>query len=140
MPRSRSSALPRVRRQPWLVLLPASVPVVLLRAWAPAALPSVARRPDPPLAFPGAPWAHLRDVAGGPPRLNGAGGLQGLARGGQATLRGIEGRGAGYNANSYARNSYNSYGYGRSYRYGSYGSSDDGCYYVAIRRQAHSGL
>ena len=103
----------------------------------------------PAAGFPRGPvGAPPRDVAGGPPRLNGAGGLQGLARGGQATLRGIEGRGAGYNTNSYARNSYNSYGYGRSYRYGSYeaaaaayaygrsyGSSDDGCYYVSTYRR-----
>jgi hypothetical protein len=98
----------------------------------------------PPRGPVGAP---PRDVAG-PPRLNGAGGLQGLDRGGQTTLRGIEGRGAGYNANSYARDSYNGYGYGRGYRYGSYAaaaaayaygrsydSSDDGCYYMSTYRR-----
>ena len=95
----------------------------------------------------GAVGAPPRDVAGGPPRLNGAGGLQGPDRGGQASFRGIEGRGAAYSANSYARNSYHSYGYGRGYRYGpyaaaaayaygrSYASSDDGCYYVSTYRR-----
>ena len=88
--------------------------------------------------------APPRDIAGGPPHLNGAGGLHGLERGGQANFRGVEGRAAAYSANSYIRNSY---GYGHGYRYwpyaaaaayaygGSYASSDDGCYYVSTYSQ-----
>lgn len=91
-----------------------------------------------------------REIAGGPPRLDGAaGGLHGLNRGGQANFRGVEGRAAAYSANSYTRNSYSGYGYGRGYRYGayaagaaaayaydrSYASSDDGCYYVSTYRR-----
>ena len=90
--------------------------------------------------------APPRDVAGAPPRLNGAGGLQGPDRGGQAGFRGIEGRGAAYSANRYARDAYDSHGYGRGYRYGPYAaaaayaygrsySSDDGCYYVSTYRR-----
>jgi hypothetical protein len=97
----------------------------------------------PPRGPTGAP---PRDIAGGPPHLNGAGGLHGLERGGQANFRGVEGRAAAYSANSYARNSYTSYGYGRGYRHwpyaaaayaygGSYASSDDGCYYVSTYRR-----
>jgi hypothetical protein len=98
----------------------------------------------PPRGGAGAP---PRDIAGGPPRLDGAGGLHGLERGGQANFRGVEGRAAAYSANSYARNSYTSHGYGRAYRhwpyaaaaayaYGSsYASSDDGCYYVSTYRR-----
>jgi hypothetical protein len=79
-----------------------------------------------------------RDIASGPPRLEG-----GLGRGGQANFRGAEGRAAAYSANSYTRNSYISDGYGRGYRHrpyaaaaayaygGSYASSDDGCYYAS---------
>jgi hypothetical protein len=71
--------------------------------------------------------------------------LRGLDRGGLANVRGVEARAAAY---SYTRNSYNSYGYGRGYRYGSYaaaaagyaygrsyGSSEDGCYYASTYRQ-----
>ncbi len=51
-PQSRSSALLRVLRLPWLILLRASVPAVL---------PLVVLRPDLSLAFrPMAPRAHLR--------------------------------------------------------------------------------
>ena len=112
----------------------------------------------PPLGGPSAgPVAGLpprggadappREFAGGPPRLDGAGGLHGLERGGQANFRGVEGRAAAYSTNSYIRNSYASYGYGHGYRYwpyaaaaayaygGSYASSDDGCYYVSTYRR-----
>jgi hypothetical protein len=95
----------------------------------------------PPRGGEGAP----RDIAGGPPRLDGAGGLHGLERGGQANLRGVEGRAAAYSANSYTRNGYASYGRGyrhwpyaaaAAYAYGeSYASSDDGCYYVSTYRR-----
>jgi hypothetical protein len=93
----------------------------------------------PPRVPTGAP---LRDIAGGPPHLNGAGGLHGLERGGQANFRGLEGRAAANSANTYIRN-----GYGHGYRYwsyaaaaayadgGSYASSDDGCYYVSTYSQ-----
>jgi hypothetical protein len=96
----------------------------------------------PPRAGAGAP---PRDIAGAPPRLDGAGGLHGLDRGGQANLRGVDGRAAAYSASSYARNSYSSYGRGyrhwpyaaaAAYAYGgSYASSDDGCYYVSTYRR-----
>ena len=87
-----------------------------------------------------------RDIAGGAPRLDGAAGLRGLDRGGQANFRGVEARAANYSANSYTRNSYASDGYGHGYRYGryaaaaayaygSYASSDDGCYYVSAYRR-----
>jgi hypothetical protein len=88
-----------------------------------------------------------RDIAGGVPRLDGAAGLRGLDRGGQANFRGVEARAANYSANSYTRNSYASDGYGHGYRYGryaaaaayaygrSYASSDDGCYYVSAYRR-----
>jgi hypothetical protein len=101
----------------------------------------------PPRGPAGAP---PREIAG-PARLGGAGGLQGLDRGGQANLRGLEGRTTAYTANSYTRNSYASYGsgqgYGRGYRYwpyaaaaayaygSSYASSSDGCYYVSTYRR-----
>jgi hypothetical protein len=95
----------------------------------------------PPRGGAGAP---PRDIAGGPPHLNGAGGLHGLERGGQANFRGVEGRAAAYSANSYTRNGYASHGY-RYWRYaaaaaayaygGSYASSDDGCYYVSTYRR-----
>jgi hypothetical protein len=95
----------------------------------------------PPRAGAGAP---PREIAGGPPRLDGAGGLHGPERGGQANLRGVEGRAAAYSANSYTRNGYASHGY-RYWRYaaaaaayaygGSYASSDDGCYYVSTYRR-----
>jgi hypothetical protein len=98
----------------------------------------------PPRAGAGAP---PRDIAGGPPRVDGAGGLHGLEHGGQANLRGVEGRAAAYSASSYTRNGYASYGHG--YRYwpyaaaaaayayggGSYASSDEGCYYVSTYRR-----
>jgi len=96
----------------------------------------------PPRGPEGAP---PRDIAGGPPRLDGAGGLHGLERGGQANLRGVEGRAAAYSANSYTHNGYASYGRGyrhwpyaaaAAYAYGgSYASSDDGCYYVSTYRR-----
>jgi hypothetical protein len=84
-----------------------------------------------------------RDIAGGPPRPDGAAGLRGLDRGGQANFRGVEGRAAAYSANSYTRNSYTSHGYrswpyaaAAAYAYGSsYASSDDGCYYVSTYRR-----
>jgi hypothetical protein len=94
----------------------------------------------PPRGGAGAP---PREIAGGPLRFDGAGGLHGLERGGQANFRGVEGRAAAYSANSYTRNSYTSYGYGRGYRHwpyaaaaayaygGSYASSDGGCYHVS---------
>jgi hypothetical protein len=98
----------------------------------------------PPRGGAGAP---PREIAGGPPRLDGAGGLHGLERSGQANFRGVEGRAAAYSANSYTRNSYN--GYGRGYRHAyaaatataayAYGradaSSGDGCYYVSAYRR-----
>jgi hypothetical protein len=90
----------------------------------------------PPRVGAGAP---PRNLAGGAPRLDGAGGLHDLERGGQANLRGIEGRAAAYSSNSYTHNGYASYGRGyrhwpyaaaAAYAYGaSYASSDDGCYY-----------
>jgi hypothetical protein len=132
----RSSALLRVLRLCSLVLQ-ASVPVVLHRDWA--LVPSVVLRPR---VGAGAP---PRDIAGGAPHLDGAGGLHSLERGGQANLRGIEGRAAAYSANSYTHNGYASYG--RGYRHwpyaaaaacaygGSYASSDDGCYYVSTYRR-----
>jgi hypothetical protein len=106
----------------------------------------------PPLGGPPAgPAAGLPprggDIAGGPPHLNGAGGLHGLERGGQANFRGVEGRAAAYSANSYTRNSFAGHDYGHGYRYwpyaaaaayaygGSYASSDDGCYYVSTYRR-----
>jgi hypothetical protein len=84
-------------------------------------------------------------MAGGPARLDSTGGPRGLDRGGRANFRGVEGRAAAYSANSYTRNAYSSYGYGRGYRYGayaaaaaagygygrSYSSSEDGCYYAS---------
>jgi hypothetical protein len=90
--------------------------------------------------------APPRDFAGGPHRLDGAVGPHGLDRGGQANIRGVEDRAAAYSANSYIRNSYTSYGYGRGYRHwpyaaaayahdGSYASSDEGCYYVSADRR-----
>ena len=97
----------------------------------------------PPRGPAGAP---PRGIAGGPPRLDGAAGLRGLDRGGQANYRGIEGRAAAYSAN--ARNGYA----GRGYRYwpyaaaaaayaydGSDASSDDGCYYVSTYRRYGTG-
>jgi len=87
-----------------------------------------------------------RDIDGAP-RLDGAAGLRGLDRGGQANFRGVEARAANYSANSYTRNSYASDGYGHGYRYGryaaaaayaygrSYASSDDGCTYVSAYRR-----
>ena len=97
----------------------------------------------PPRAGAGTP---PREIAGGPPHLNGAGGLHGLERGGQANFRGVEGRATAYSASSYARNSYGSYGSGyrhwpyaaaaAAYAYGgSYASSDDGCYYASTYRR-----
>jgi hypothetical protein len=86
--------------------------------------------------------APPRDIAGGPPRLDGAAGLRGLDRGGQANFRGVEGRAAAYSANSYTGNRYASHGYwnwpyaAAAYAYGSsYASSDDGCYYVSAYRR-----
>jgi hypothetical protein len=88
--------------------------------------------------------APPRNLAGGPPRLDRAGGLHGLDRGGRANFGGIERRAAAYGGNGYTRNGYGSYGYGRAYRYGAYAagataayaydrsySSDNGCYYVS---------
>ena len=106
----------------------------------------------PAAGFPsrGPAGAPLHDIAGGPPRLEGAGGLRGLDRGAQANFRGVEARAATYSANGYTRNSYDSYGQGyvRGYRYwpyataaaayaygGSDASSDDGCYYVSTYRR-----
>ena len=123
------------------------MPVVLLPVWAPAVLPSVVLRPDLSLAFrPVAARAHLR--ASSPAVARQGGGLHGLERGGQANLRGIEGRAAAYSANGYGRNSHTIYGYGRGYRHAyaaaataayAYGradaSSDDGCYYVSAYRR-----
>ena len=122
------------------------MPVVLLPVWAPAVLPSVVLRPDLSLAFrPVAARAHLRASS---PAVRLRGGLHGLERGGQANLRGIEGRAAAYSANGYGRNSHTIYGYGRGYRHAyaaaataayAYGradaSSDDGCYYVSAYRR-----
>ena|ERR1700676_1758591 len=95
----------------------------------------------PPRGLAAAP---PRDIAGGPPRLDGAAGLRGLDRGGQANFRGVEGRAAAYSANSDTRNSYISHGY-RSWPYAaaaayaydrsSASSSDDGCYYVSTYRR-----
>jgi hypothetical protein len=92
--------------------------------------------------------APPRDLAGGPHRLDGATGLHGLDRGGQANFRGVEARAAAYGAISYSRNGYASDGHDHGYRnwpyaaaaagyaYGrSYTSSDDGCYYVSTYRQ-----
>jgi len=94
----------------------------------------------PPRGPAGAP---PRDIAGGGPRLDGAAGLRGLDRGGQANFRGVEARAANYSANSYT--TYSSYGRGyrhwpyaaaEAYAYGgSYASSDDGCYYVSTYRR-----
>jgi hypothetical protein len=99
----------------------------------------------PPRGGVGAP---PRDIAGGPPRFDGAAGLRGLDRGGQANFRGLEGRAAAYSANSYTRNGYASYGYGHGYRYWPYAaaaayaygrsyasSSDDGCYNLSTYRR-----
>ena len=104
----------------------------------------------PPLGGPPAGLAAglpTRSIAGAP-RLDGAAGLRGLDRGGQANFRGVEARAAAnYSANSYTRNSYASEGYGHGYRYGryaaaaayaygrSYASSDDGCTYVSAYRR-----
>ena len=74
----------------------------------------------PPRGPAGAP---PRDIAGGPPRLDGAAGLRGLDRSGQANFRGVEGRAAAYRANSYTRNSYTSHGNGRDYRYWPYATA-----------------
>lgn len=113
----------------------------------------------PPLAGPPArPVAGLpprgpaaappRDFAGGPHRPDGAAGLQGLDRGGQANFRGVEGRAAAYSANSYTSNNYASYGYDHRYRYWPYAaaagyaygrssaSTDDGCTYVSTYRRS----
>ena len=106
----------------------------------------------PPLG--GGPGAPPRDIAGAPPhfaRLDGAAGLRGLDRGGPANFRGVEGRAAAASPNRYIRNSYASDGYGRGYRYwphaaaataaaayaygGSYGSSEEDCYYVSAYRR-----
>ena len=109
----------------------------------------------PPLGGPPAgpvaglpPRGSAREITGGPPRLDGAAGLRGLDRGGQANFRGVEGRAAAYSTNSYIRNSYASYGHGyrywpyaaaAAYAYGrSYASSDDGCYYVSTYRRSGS--
>ena len=98
----------------------------------------------PPRGPSGAP---PRDIAGGPPRLDGAGGLHGLDRGGQASFRGIEDRTAALSANSYTRNSYASHGSGHGTRYwpyaaaaayadgSSYASSEEDCYYVSAYRR-----
>ena len=99
----------------------------------------------PPRAPAGVP---PHDIAGGAPRLDGAAGLRGLDRGGQANFRGVEARAANYSANGYTSNSYASDGYGHGYRYGRYAaaaayaygrsyasSDDDGCYYVSAYRR-----
>jgi hypothetical protein len=94
----------------------------------------------------GGAGAAPRAIVGGPPRLDGAGGRHGLARGGQANLRGVEGRAAAYSANGYTRNSYINHGYGRGYRHWPYAAaayaygradaaSSDGCYYVSASRR-----
>ena len=89
----------------------------------------------------GGAGAPPRDIAGGPPRLDGAAGLRGLDHGGQANFRGVEGRAAAYSAG------YTSHGHGREYRHwpyaaaaayaygGSYASSDDSCYHVSTYRR-----
>jgi hypothetical protein len=112
--------------------------------------PSLGSPPAGPVAgLPprGPAAAPPRDFAGGPHRLDGAAGLHGLGRGGQANFRGVEGRAAAYSANSHIRNSYASYGYGHGYRYRpyaaaagftygrSYATSDDGCYYASTYRR-----
>lgn len=92
--------------------------------------------------------APPREITGGPPRLDGAGGLHGLERGGHANFRAVEGRAAAYSANSYTRNGYASYGDGRrsrrwpyaaaaaAYAYGgSDASSEDRCHYVPTYRR-----
>src|ERR1700676_3925133 len=87
--------------------------------------PPLGGAPAAPVAgFPprGPAAAPPRDIAGGPPRLDGAAGLHGLDRGGQA-FRGVEGRAAASSANSYTRNSYTSYGYGHGYRYWPYAAA-----------------
>jgi hypothetical protein len=94
----------------------------------------------PPRGPSGAPPRHIAD---GPPRLDGAGGLHGLDRGGQASFRGIEDRAAAYGANSYTRNSRGSghgtrywpYAAAAAYADGSSYASDDGCYYVSAYRR-----
>src|ERR1700676_4203132 len=63
----------------------------------------------PPRGLAAAP---PRDIAGGPPRLDGAVGLRGLDRGGQANFRGVEGRRAAHGDNSYTPNLYPSHGKG----------------------------
>jgi hypothetical protein len=101
--------------------------------------------PDGPVAgLParGPAGAPPRDIAGGPPRLDGAAGLRGLDRGGQANFRGLDGRAAADSAN--ARNGYAGRGY-RSWPYeaaaaayaygGSDASSGDGCTYVSTYRR-----
>jgi hypothetical protein len=108
--------------------------------------------PDGPIAgLPshGPLAAPPRDIANGPPRLEGAAGLHGLDRSGQASFRGVEGRAAAYGANGYTRNSHANYGRGyrhwpyaaaAAYAYGgSYASSDDGCYYVSTYRRYGTG-
>jgi hypothetical protein len=77
--------------------------------------------------------------------------LHGLDRSGRPNFRGVEGRAAAYNANSYTRNNYTDYGhgYGHGYRYEayaaaaaaysygrSYASSEDGCYYLSTYRRS----
>ena len=119
-----------------------------------AGSPPPGRVPDAPVAglAPGDPvGAPPRDIAGGRPHLShldGAAGLRGLDRGGQANFRGVEDRAAAYSADN-TRNGYAGYGYGHGhgYRYwpyaataayahgGSYASSDDGCYYVSAHRR-----
>ena len=84
--------------------------------------------------------APPRDVAGGPPHFDGAAGLHGLDRGGQANFRDVEARAAGYSVNSYTRNSYGyrywPYAAAAAYAYGSsYASSSDGCYYASAYRR-----
>jgi hypothetical protein len=147
----RSSVLLRVLRLPSLVLLPASVPVVLRRAWASVAFPSAVCPPDLFAGLPGhgSAVAAPRDLANGPPRPGGAEGPHGLDRGGRPNFRGVEGRAAAYSANGYTRNDYASYDrYGHGYRYGayaaaaaygygrSYATSEEGCYYVSTYRRS----
>ena len=107
MPHSRNSALLRVLR------LLAGPPPGLGAGGPPPGLgaggPPLGGPPAGPVAgLPprGPAGAPPRDIAGGPPRLDGAAGLRGLDRGGQANFRGVEGRAAAYSANSYTRNSY----------------------------------